>query len=258
MVHDHLVCNETSAQLSDKYGLTERLRTSQAEHHHAKMLVKIRGSLFESYTAAVCYDYLSGSASTASSKKFKVKDDPPITHHTDQVSDVSSPVVLEVRRLDKSPQPPTDQTLGSELNSDEALDIPLPQLQKPPTSDKPSPEHLAGPPSTDLAAQPLMLSRSYDQALDHIYTWLKPLFIPIIEYTLEQMRMYQRKLEEEDALQRESEMAVEDQKATGALSALNQYYMVRLKSVPQYETVRAGPSVWQTTCTVTLLDGSKV
>ena len=188
-----------------------------------------------------------------------MEDDMTNTQHTEQISDVASPVVLEGRRVDKSPHPLTDPTSRSELNSDdEALDIPLPPLQKPPTSDKPSPQHLAGPPSTDLAPQPLMLSRSYGQALDHIYTWLKPLYIPIIEYTLEQMRMYQRKLEEEDALQRETEMASEDQKATGASSALNQYSMVRLKSVPQYETVRAGPSVWQTTCTVTLPDGSKV
>jgi len=258
MVHDHLVCNETLAQLSDKYGLTERLRTSQAEQHHAKMLVKIRGSLFESYTAAVFYDYLGGSASMASSKKLKMGDDVTNTPHTEEVSDVAPPVVLEGRRLDESPRPLTDPTSRSGLNSDEALDIPLPQLPNLATSDKPSPSGLASPPSTDLAPQPLMISRSYGQALDHVYTWLKPLYIPIIGYTLEHMRTYQRKLEEEDALQRETEMASEDQKATGASSALNQYSVVRLKSVPQYETVRAGPSVWQTTCTVTLPDGSKV
>lgn len=58
MVHDRLVCNDTLAQLADRYGITAQIKTSADAQHIKQHIVKIRGSAFEAWVAGVYYDWL--------------------------------------------------------------------------------------------------------------------------------------------------------------------------------------------------------
>ena len=60
MIHDRLVCNDTLAQLSDRYGITEQIKTSVDAQHIKQQIVKLRGSAFEAWVAGVYYDRLAG------------------------------------------------------------------------------------------------------------------------------------------------------------------------------------------------------
>jgi hypothetical protein len=261
MMHGHLVCNETLAQLADKYELTDQLKTSESARYAAKMLVKTRGSLFESYVAGVFYDYMNGSSPKAEahkSTKHTLSKQPPIA--STQVDDEP-----DRKRKRTKLQPPsvffTDSPPGSEDLSSDASSDSLPGLATLLDNLMASREASHSPPSFTprVPVKQCVSPRSYGQAIDFVYTWLKPLYIPIIEYTLEQMRIYQRQLQEEDdARIKKERAATEDQRATGASAALNVYCMARLRFVPRYETARARPGVWRTTCTVTTANGEEV
>lgn len=60
MVHSNLVRNETLAQLADRYGITEKIRTSRDAQHVKNELVKVKGSAFEAWIAGVFFDYQTG------------------------------------------------------------------------------------------------------------------------------------------------------------------------------------------------------
>ncbi|ORX37285.1 hypothetical protein BD324DRAFT_650889 [Kockovaella imperatae] len=53
-----LICNETLAQLADRYGISVQLRTSPAAFYATRNQVKTRASLFEAWIAAVYYSFL--------------------------------------------------------------------------------------------------------------------------------------------------------------------------------------------------------
>ena len=257
-MHAHLVCNETLAQLADKYGLTDQLKTSQSAQYATKMLVKTRGSLFESYVAGVFYDYLNGASATKEPQDMK-----PTPAEITPSS--PAPVAPEPERKRKRTklQPPsvffTDSPPSSEHPSGDSsqdstlgLDIMLGNLTT-------SMDQLDTPPSSVPPVKQSPSRRTYGQAIDYVYAWLKPLYIPIIEYTLQQLQVYQRQLQEEDDARFKTEsIATEDQRATGATAALNVYCNVRLKLAPRYDTARARPGVWRTTCTVTTVNGQEV
>lgn len=259
MVHSHLVCNETLAQLADRYGLTDQLKTSQESQYATKMLVKTRGSLFESYAAGVFYDHLNGGPEAHCPRQEKAESAKEGSNPSLE-RDVASEAGSNRTKLDPpsvffTDTPPGSEDVHSDISDDTSLELNTISFVSNNFQGETANSTL--PP----AAMQHSLPRTYGQAIDYVYTWLKPLYIPIINYTLQQMQIYQRRLQEEHLAALHSDlkkMTIEDQCASGAAVALSVYCMKRLKFVPEYDTRRAGPGVWRTTCTVTLLDGTKV
>ena len=53
-----LICNETLAQLADRYCISDQLKASDSAFYVTREQVKTRGSLFESWVAGVFYSFL--------------------------------------------------------------------------------------------------------------------------------------------------------------------------------------------------------
>ncbi|WVQ81656.1 hypothetical protein IAT38_003781 [Cryptococcus sp. DSM 104549] len=94
------------------------------------------------------------------------------------------------------------------------------------------------------------------QAMDHIESWLRPLFTPIARWVLEYMKTEQRRL---DALQSErSGDGMElDALSTGASARLNEFCISKGGGMPVYTAVRAGADQWTVQCCATSKDGTK-
>ena len=64
MIHSSLVSNRTLAQLADRYGITEKIKTSRDAQHVKNDLVKVKGSAFEAWVAGVFFDHQLGGATS--------------------------------------------------------------------------------------------------------------------------------------------------------------------------------------------------
>jgi len=94
------------------------------------------------------------------------------------------------------------------------------------------------------------------QALDQVESWLHPLFTPIAEWTLGQLKAEQARLEAMTAEKRGDKYL--DQHAAGAMARLNEHCIVRERGIPEYISIRAGSDMWSVMCVATLKDGTRL
>lgn len=130
-----------------------------------------------------------------------------------------------------------------------------------PTTKSPSP-----PPNTSAKSErqksPPMEKKAitYGQALDHVYAWLRPLYIPLAQYAIHSMRQELDRLQKEGATsidQVVEDQTKEEQVAGGALNALNVYCENTFGRLPEFTIVRARAGIWRATCEVTDFEGVK-
>jgi hypothetical protein len=103
--------------------------------------------------------------------------------------------------------------------------------------------------------------------MDHVFSWLKPLYLPILDFILKEMRNYQVQIARDEAAsavkQAEaskvaSPEAEEEHAAGGALLALNVLCEKRHHIQPIWRDERARPGIWRLTCDLTLPDGQRL
>ena len=93
-------------------------------------------------------------------------------------------------------------------------------------------------------------------AWDYLETWLHPLFIPIAEWALEQLRAEQAKLDE--LVAEKGGDADLDENAVGAMARLNEHCAIRERGKPDYQAHRAAGDMWTVVCVTTLRDGAEL
>nr|XP_019047801.1 hypothetical protein I302_04418 [Kwoniella bestiolae CBS 10118]OCF26731.1 hypothetical protein I302_04418 [Kwoniella bestiolae CBS 10118] len=92
---------------------------------------------------------------------------------------------------------------------------------------------------------------SRGQAIDHLDLWLRPLFQPIAESMLSQLKAEQLSRQ----LLVDTEDDDTDRKAQGANARLNQWFIFKEGGQPSYASSNAGLQGWKTLCTAVDRDG---
>jgi len=109
--------------------------------------------------------------------------------------------------------------------------------------------------------------RSYGEAMDYVFVWLKSLYLPILDFVFTEMRKYQvqilkdeevKGLEQEKAPATRSPETEEEHAAGGALLALNVLSEQQYHTRPSWTEERARPGIWRLTCNLTLPDGRRL
>lgn len=259
MLHDQMVRNELLAEISDRYGLPDRLRVSHDARYTTRVRAKARASVFESYIAGVFYAYLEGSDLDSSQITAFMTSDEVSTAVT--AEDISEPDSVPVQ----PPTNPRDEQEESKEISQQDTNMSTNIFTSPEPANNgdaiaPPPDH-ATPPAPAWEA-PTSRKRTYGEALDYTYTWLRPLFRPVLDHALKAKQEYQKKLEADkkatDALPELSRVVEEELLARGVVNALNQYCEETFDKMPDYHCERRGEHEWQVTCTVTTLTGERL
>lgn len=241
MMHDQLVRNDLLAQLSDLYGITDMLRTSHEQRYATKMQTKVRGSIFESYIAGVFYAHLEGGDNAE-----QAAISPPSSSKPSNDRDIPGQPKGEAKLNASSPEGQARQTLCSSNPREPSRAT---------ASVKEAIEAEEGDTNLPQGKQ----KRTYGDALDHTYLWLRPLFRPILDHALKAKQDYQRLLEavEQEADPTEEVKKVKQQElvAGGAAGALNTYCEHTYGNQPIYTCEREGLHEWKITCTVTTDEG---
>ncbi|WWC97719.1 hypothetical protein V866_004603 [Kwoniella sp. B9012] len=84
------------------------------------------------------------------------------------------------------------------------------------------------------------------QAIDHLDLWLRPLFQPIAESMLDQLK--QQQIAKHLLIENDEDVNT-DKNAIGANSRLNQWFISKESGMPDYASSTAGMQGWKTLCT---------
>ncbi|OCF60303.1 hypothetical protein L486_02983 [Kwoniella mangroviensis CBS 10435] len=84
------------------------------------------------------------------------------------------------------------------------------------------------------------------QAIDHLDLWLRPLFQPIAESMLDQLK--QQQIAKHLLIENDEDVNT-DKNAIGANSRLNQWFISKEGGMPDYASSTAGMQGWKTLCT---------
>ncbi|WVW79079.1 hypothetical protein I302_101042 [Kwoniella bestiolae CBS 10118] len=125
---------------------------------------------------------------------------------------------------------------------------PTEALPTPPRSPN---QHTPPLPSTYTAVGEGSSRLSRGQAIDHLDLWLRPLFQPIAESMLSQLKAEQLSRQ----LLVDTEDDDTDRKAQGANARLNQWFIFKEGGQPSYASSNAGLQGWKTLCTAVDRDG---
>ena len=98
--------------------------------------------------------------------------------------------------------------------------------------------------------------------MDHLKQWLNPLFKPISEWVLFQMKAEQKRLQlltiERMGGHGDDDQHLDDQ-VIGFMARLDEYFIVKEGNKPEYIASRSGVNgMWYVLCIATLQDGSKL
>lgn len=231
--------NETLAELCQRYLLHDNFIGAAAALPTIRATVGTRACLFEAYIAAVYYDFLtserpglypSGSQSTA----------PSVTGATigSDVGEEDEEVLAEDNAEERS-QTPTPTEPPETPSGFEDLGISgskTPPVR--PASAAPSAASSTAVPSAyvhvtaevELPPPVPRYKRTRGMAVDYLESWLRPLFTPVAEVGLQSMRAKWREYQASGAAE-EGDL---DVRATGALSALNQFTNAKWACMPRY------------------------
>lgn len=142
---------------------------------------------------------------------------------------------------------------------------PEPQPSEPCRPDTAKTSASASSPRSSSAA---LVPRTNGQALDYVFAWLKPLYLPLLDFTLDELRKYQISLEQDEevmAVERaaapkpeRTEAQQDEYEAGGALVALTMLCENQYNVKPVWSDERAGPGFWRITCDLTLPDGRRL
>ncbi|WWD21017.1 hypothetical protein CI109_105498 [Kwoniella shandongensis] len=113
------------------------------------------------------------------------------------------------------------------------------------------PEH----PSLSSASEEVRVKPTRGQAMDHLETWLRPLFTPLAAWVLQLIKVEYKRLEVSNA-ERGGESDL-DEKAKGAMSRLNEWFIHKGKGMPEYQSSRSGSDMWTTQCIATDKEGKQ-
>ena len=97
---------------------------------------------------------------------------------------------------------------------------------------------------------------THGQSMDHIESWLYPLFTPLAEWVMIQLKAEQRRL---DAIisERIGDSHLDEQ-AVGSMAVLNEFLTRREGRLPEYVSSRSGSDMWSVVCMVKLKNGTSM
>ncbi len=192
MLKSHLVCNATLAQLADKHGITNQLIAAPSALYATRAQTKTKGSMFESWIAALFYSYL------------KEQLPVPEVKIEEEENPWPKPDLLPQQAIEDDESTDGDESSEDELSSeddeegseDESVEDGMDRLD---VRDSPAQVQVDSTSVQDSASIPSIKVKSRGEAYDFIDSWLRPLFTPIAQFALESMRAEKKRLEALDA-----------------------------------------------------------
>ena len=115
-------------------------------------------------------------------------------------------------------------------------------------------DHVASDSNSAPVPAPLRRDTSYGEAMNRLEEWLRPLYTPLAQFMLEEMR--------QEKAEREALMVMDDSdlddNALGASARLNEYFIKESGQVPDYQPSRIGLADWSITCIAKKRDGTEM
>lgn len=279
-----MVSNNTLAQLSIRYGLPDRLIAAHGALYVTRAQQKTKANLFESHVAGVFYSYLQaevtrgpstisvimpsqqGSQIKTVEAEFNEEDDSELEEsEEDDVSEVNVIIQHVLLGEDAKQQliPPThdlstslphsidkSKTDATELCTDEKKLEPLvlatESVAVASASEDSSP-HTSNNSSVTIKPGPNHPSRG--QAFDYLDTWLRPLYVPLAHWALEECKKEQARLDSLGTVKKD--LWEGDKKMIGARGILSQHVIDQMKGpAPSYHSFEDGIGSWKVVCKV--------